>query len=86
MAANDVTISLAASSTSIKVKRTTSRSSDTQHEPAQIAGADSVVIAAGGNTVITLGPNDALYIERVDTPNSAAKAIHCGGSRGKFDS
>lgn len=85
MAANDVTISLAASSISVKIKRTAVRGRDTQHAPAQIAGADSVTVTAGGNTVINLEPGDALYIERIDTPNSLANAVKHGGSRGKFD-
>lgn len=67
MPAGDVTVSLdAASLQGLVVHRLTRE--DRDQIPRKIAPDQQ--IAAAGNTVINLGPNDSLIVERVDTQKS----------------
>lgn len=77
MAANDITVSSALSSASIKVTKLSRRSRDTVPTPAA-----PVTVAAGGNTVINLAPGDTLVVERIDSPHTLMSDAECSTSEG----
>jgi hypothetical protein len=71
MAANDVTVSLAAASdASIRVHRVIKQSTNTLPKSVSIT-----TIAANANSVFTLAPGESLIVERVDHIESLMKAM-----------
>lgn len=71
MAAEDVTVSLATASTSIRVTKLSRPEVNRQLK----ANGASVTVAAAGNTVVNLGALDAILVERLVTPAPVQKEL-----------